>query len=87
MSNENIGDLNTLRHSTTHGMAQAGQELFPGTKITIGPPIEDGFYYDFDSPHPFTPDDLPKIEARMKEIVAGNYPFVMSTHASDDAKT
>jgi threonyl-tRNA synthetase len=72
MSNEKTSDdLNKLRHSTTHVMAQAVQELFPGTKITIGPPIDDGFYYDFESPHPFTPDDLPKIEARMKEIVDG----------------
>jgi threonyl-tRNA synthetase len=77
-----ISDLEKLRHSTTHVMAQAVQELFPGTKITLGPPIEDGFYYDFESPHPFTPEDLPKIEARMTEIVNGNHAFVMSTHAA-----
>ncbi len=79
--------LQKLRHSTTHVMAQAVQELFPGTKITIGPPVEDGFYYDFDCPHPFTPDDLPKIEARMREIAAGNHPYVMSTHPSKEAET
>lgn len=67
-------------------MAQAVQELFPGTKLTIGPPIEDGFYYDFDSPHRFTPENLEKIETRMKEIVKGNHLFVMSTHASEEAK-
>jgi len=50
--------LNNLRHSTAHVMAQAVQELFPDTKLTIGPPIEDGFYYDFDSPHRFVPEDL-----------------------------
>jgi threonyl-tRNA synthetase len=60
---------------------------FPWTKIAIGPPIDDGFYYDFDCPHPFTPDDLPKIEARMREIVAGIHAFVMSTHSSDESKT
>lgn len=86
MSNENADDLNKLRHSTTHVMAQAVQELFPGTKLTIGPPIDDGFYYDFDSSHPFTPDDLPKIESRMMEIVEGNHAFVMSNHTSDESK-
>ncbi|OGR95825.1 MAG: threonine--tRNA ligase [Elusimicrobia bacterium RIFCSPLOWO2_01_FULL_64_13] len=78
--------LYKLRHSTTHVMAQAVQELFPGTKLTIGPPIEDGFYYDFDSPHRFAPEDLEKIEARMREISAGNHQFVMSAHSSDEAR-
>ncbi|MBK8574801.1 MAG: hypothetical protein IPN90_03655 [Elusimicrobia bacterium] len=87
MSNDTTDRLNALRHSTTHVMAQAVQDLFPGTKITIGPPIEDGFYYDFDCPHPFTPEDLPKIEARMKEIALENHPFVMSTHTADEAKS
>ena len=49
-------------------MAQAVQELFPGTKLTIGPPIEDGFYYDFDSEHRFVPEDLKPIEKRMRQI-------------------
>lgn len=62
-------------HSTAHIMAQAVQELFPGTKLAIGPPIEEGFYYDFDKPSPFEPEDLEKIEKRMKEIVAENSPF------------
>jgi threonyl-tRNA synthetase len=78
--------LHRLRHSTTHVMAQAVQELFPGTKISIGPTIDDGFYYDFDSPHTFTPDDLTTIETRMKEIVIGNHAFVMSTHASAESR-
>ena len=75
-----------LRHSTAHVMAQAVQELFPETKLTIGPPIEDGFYYDFDSPHRFVPDDLEKIEKRMSEIVRENHAFIMSTHTSEEAK-
>src|ERR1041385_4197575 len=67
--------LDQLRHSCAHVMAQAVQELFPGSKITIGPAIENGFYYDFDSPHHFTEEDLPKIEARMLEIAKGNFEF------------
>jgi threonyl-tRNA synthetase len=78
--------LNPLRHSTAHVMAQAVQELFPGTLITIGPPIDDGFYYDFDSAHRFVPEDLEKIEKRMRQIVEGNHPFRMSTHSSDEAR-
>ncbi|HKZ21766.1 MAG TPA: threonine--tRNA ligase [candidate division Zixibacteria bacterium] len=62
-------------HSTAHIMAQAVQELFPGTKLAIGPPIEEGFYYDFDKSSPFEPEDLEKIEKRMQEIVAENSPF------------
>jgi threonyl-tRNA synthetase len=69
--------LDHLRHSCTHVMAQAVQELFPGTKITIGPPVENGFYYDFDSEHHFAVEDLPKIEKRMKEIIKGNHDFNM----------
>src|SRR4051812_49066231 len=84
--NEKEEFLYKLRHSTTHVMAQAVQELFPGTKLTIGPPVEDGFYYDFDSPHPFTPEDLSAIEKRMREIVKGNHDFKMSTHTSDEAR-
>jgi len=67
--------LNALRHSCAHVMAQAVQELYPGTKITIGPAIADGFYYDFDSEHKFTDEDLPKIEKRMLEIAEGNHDF------------
>src|SRR5512140_1576676 len=55
--------LAVIRHSTAHVMADAVQRLFPGTKVTIGPAIEDGFYYDFDKPRPFTEEDLPVIEA------------------------
>ena len=61
--------LDLLRHDTAHVMAEAVQELYPGTQVTIGPAIENGFYYDFARDEPFTPDDLVKIEARMREIV------------------
>ena len=64
--------LEVIRHSTAHLMAQAVQELFPGTQVTIGPVIEDGFYYDFVRPEPFTPEDLARIEKKMKEIVSRN---------------
>ena len=64
-----------LRHSTAHVLAQAVTDLYPEAKYAIGPPIEDGFYYDFDVPEPFTPDDLERIEARMREIVAEGQPF------------
>lgn len=60
--------LNILRHSTAHVMAQAVQELFPEAKLGIGPPVRDGFYYDFDVARPFTPDDLKAIEKKMQEI-------------------
>ncbi|HRE62001.1 MAG TPA: threonine--tRNA ligase [Micropepsaceae bacterium] len=62
--------LELIRHDCAHLLAMAVQELFPGTQVTIGPVIEDGFFYDFARNEPFTPDDLPRIEARMKEIVA-----------------
>ena len=68
--------LNILRHSISHVMAQAVQESFPGAKVSIGPSIEDGFYYDFEYKETFTPDDLEKIEKRMRQIVAADYPFI-----------
>ncbi|HSE90113.1 MAG TPA: threonine--tRNA ligase [Candidatus Binatia bacterium] len=64
--------LDVLRHSTAHLMAQAVQSLFPGTQVTIGPTIEDGFYYDFKRDRPFTPEELEQIEARMEEIAKSN---------------
>jgi len=86
-SSKNTADyLDHLRHSATHVMAQAVQELFPGTKLTIGPTIEDGFYYDFDSPHNFTPQDLNRIDERMRQISNEKHAFVMSTHNSDEAR-
>ena len=68
--------LDALRHSAAHVMAQAVQELFPGTKITIGPAIVNGFYYDFDSPHRFSEEDFLPIQKRMLQIAVGNHPFV-----------
>jgi threonyl-tRNA synthetase len=67
--------LELLRHDAAHVMAQAVQELYPGTQVTIGPAIEDGFYYDFARDEPFTPEDLIRIEQRMKEIVKRDLPF------------
>ncbi|MFH1336075.1 MAG: threonine--tRNA ligase [Candidatus Zixiibacteriota bacterium] len=63
-------------HSTSHIMAQAVQDIFPGAKLDIGPSVEDGFYYDFDTPKTFEPEDLVKIERRMAEIVKENHPFI-----------
>ncbi len=68
--------LHVLRHSTAHVMAQAVCDLYPGTRYAIGPPIEDGFYYDFELPTSVGPEDLQRIEARMAEIVAADHPFV-----------
>ncbi|MEW8072159.1 MAG: threonine--tRNA ligase [Candidatus Thiodiazotropha sp.] len=67
--------LELIRHDAAHVMAQAVQELYPGTQVTIGPAIEDGFYYDFSRDEAFTPDDLKKIEQRMHEIVKRNLPL------------
>ena len=68
-------ELYRIRHSAAHVMAQAVLDLFPEAKYTIGPPIEDGFYYDFDLPRSLTPDDLQVIEKRMRQILAGNHDF------------
>jgi threonyl-tRNA synthetase len=68
--------LPILRHSTSHVMAQAVKRLFPDVKLAIGPAIEDGFYYDFLKPAPFTPEDLERVESSMREIVAADHPFV-----------
>ena len=67
--------LELIRHDAAHVLAEAVQDLFPGTQVTIGPPIENGFYYDFSRNEPFTPEDFPRIEARMREIVARNAAF------------
>ncbi len=83
---EHNGDLERLRHSTAHVMAQAVLEMFPEGKLAFGPPIEDGFYYDFDLPRTLTPEDLPEIEARMKQIVKGQYPFVHQDVEVEEAR-
>lgn len=78
--------LYRLRHSAAHVMAQAVMERFPDAGIAIGPPIEDGFYYDFDLPRPLTPEDLEAIEARMREIVAGDHKFEKEVVSADEAR-
>ena len=85
LSRESPEALETIRHDASHVMAEAVQELFPGTQVTIGPSIEDGFYYDFARDEPFSLDDLAKIEARMKEIVDRDSPFVREVWNRDEA--
>src|SRR5262247_4074373 len=77
--------LPTLRHSTAHLMAQAVKQLFPEVKVTIGPAIEDGFYYDFAKPEPFTPEDLERIDVRMRELAKVNAPFERSELPREEA--
>ncbi len=78
--------LELIRHDAAHVMAQAVQELYPGTQVTIGPAIEDGFYYDFAREEPFTPEDLQKIEDRMREIVGRNLPIRREVWSREEAK-
>ena len=77
--------LELIRHSTSHLMAQAVQSLFPETKVTIGPAVENGFYYDFDRDKAFTPEDLDRIEARMRELAAKAIPLERQVLAKSDA--
>ena len=77
--------LGMIRHDAAHVLAEAVQSLYPGTQVTIGPAIENGFYYDFARNAPFTPEDFPAIEARMREIVARNEKFVREEWDRDDA--
>jgi threonyl-tRNA synthetase len=78
--------LELLRHDAAHVMAQAVQELYPGTQVTIGPAIENGFYYDFARDEPFTPDDLERIEQRMREIVKRDLPIEREVWEREEAK-
>ncbi|GEC40147.1 threonine--tRNA ligase [Sinorhizobium meliloti] len=78
--------LELIRHDAAHVMAEAVQELWPGTQVTIGPVIDNGFYYDFAKNEPFTPDDLPVIEKKMREIIARNKPFTKEVWSRDRAK-
>ncbi|AKH19938.1 threonine--tRNA ligase [Sedimenticola thiotaurini] len=77
--------VEVIRHSTAHLLAQAVKQLFPTAQVTIGPTIEDGFYYDFSYERPFTPDDLKAIEARMKELVKADIPVTRSVMSRDEA--
>jgi threonyl-tRNA synthetase len=79
-------NLYRVRHSAAHVMAQAVIEMFPDGKVAIGPPIEDGFYYDFDLPRPLTPEDLEALEKRMREIIAGDYQFEKEILQADEAR-
>jgi threonyl-tRNA synthetase len=77
--------LDFIRHDTAHVLAEAVQELFPGTQVTIGPSIENGFYYDFARNEPFKPEDFPAIEAKMREIIARNAPFRRQVVSREEA--
>ncbi|MFL1461039.1 threonine--tRNA ligase [Roseococcus sp. DSY-14] len=77
--------LELIRHDAAHVLAEAVQALFPGTQVTIGPPIENGFYYDFHRNQPFTPEDFAAIEAKMREIIARNAPFARRVVSREDA--
>jgi len=79
-------DIEVLRHSCSHIMAYAVQELWPGTKLGIGPAIEDGFYYDFDRKEPFVEEDLARIEDKMREIISRDEPFIAVKMNKDEAR-
>ncbi|MBN9354539.1 MAG: threonine--tRNA ligase, partial [Hyphomicrobium denitrificans] len=78
--------LELIRHDAAHVMAEAVQSLWPGTQVTIGPVIDNGFFYDFAKQQPFEPEDIPKIEKKMGEIIAKNAPFTKEFWSRDDAK-
>ncbi|MGH8947153.1 MAG: TGS domain-containing protein, partial [Acidimicrobiia bacterium] len=82
---DNDRGLEILRHSTAHVLAQAVLDLYAGATFAIGPPIEDGFYYDFEVEAPFTPEDLERIEGRMREIIAEDQPFRRLVMGRDQA--
>lgn len=79
-------DLYRIRHSAAHVMAQAVLEMIPEAKYTIGPPVEDGFYYDFELPRSLTPDDLQVLEKRMRQIIAGKHDFIKKVISADEAR-
>jgi threonyl-tRNA synthetase len=78
--------LELIRHDTAHVLAEAVQELWPGTQVTIGPVIENGFYYDFARNEPFTPEDFPAIEKKMREIIGRNKPFTKEVWSRENAR-
>ena len=79
MSQSNDRQVMALRHSTAHVMAAAVIDLFPGTKIGVGPPTENGFFYDLEPPQPLSSADLPAIESRMRDIIVADHDFVFRT--------
>ena len=85
VSREDPRALELIRHDAAHVLAEAVQTLFPGTQVTIGPVIENGFYYDFYRPEPFTPDDFAAIEKKMREIIARDKPFTKEVWSRADA--
>src|SRR5476651_2075893 len=86
LNREDPRALELIRHDTAHVLAEAVQTLFPGTQVTIGPVIENGFYYDFYRAEPFTPDDFGAIEKKMTEIIARDKPFTKEIWTRDKAK-
>src|ERR1700757_4840805 len=78
--------LELIRHDAAHVLAEAVQDLYPGTQVTIGPVIENGFYYDFARNQPFTPEDFPAIEKKMREIIARDKPFTKREVSREEAK-
>ncbi|MGO4573932.1 threonine--tRNA ligase [Microvirga sp. 2TAF3] len=86
LNREDPRALELIRHDAAHVLSEAVQELFPGTQVTIGPVIENGFYYDFARNEPFTPEDFPAIEAKMREIIARDKPFTKEVWSRDKAK-
>ncbi len=87
ISREDARALELIRHDAAHVLAEAVQDLWPGTQVTIGPVIANGFYYDFFRNEPFTPDDLPVIEKKMREIIARDRPFTKEVWSREQAKT
>jgi len=87
LSRDDPRALELIRHDAAHVLAEAVQSLWPGTQVTIGPVIENGFYYDFFRNEPFTPEDFPAIEKRMREIIARDRPFTKSVMGRDEAKS
>src|SRR4029079_12648048 len=86
LNREDPRALELIRHDCAHVLAEAVQDLFPGTQVTIGPVIENGFYYDFHRNQPFTPEDFPAIEAKMREIIARDKPFTREIWSRDKAR-
>src|SRR6201985_491136 len=86
LNREDPRALELIRHDAAHVLAEAVQSLWPGTQVTIGPVIENGFYYTLSRTQPFTPEDLPAIESKMREIIARDKPFTKEVWSRDEAK-
>src|SRR5437763_8075451 len=86
LAREDQRALELIRHDAAHVLAEAVQSQFPGTQVTIGPVVENGFYYDFFRNEPFTPEDFPAIEKKMREIIARDKPFTKEVWSREQAK-